>query len=280
MIYLQTVDFTSENMENEKNIPESELRKERKEATSFEEGLQMATTHIKDKLRLTKSRPLIVLVNGLTGSGKSHFAMLLESRLVSENVKGVHVETDLYQNQRFTPEEFAVHKIAWEHGEEFTRHNMKTRKDEIVTEKPDVVIISGGGASPEHALIYGDLKVVMQGDPLERIGSRIFRDHIQHTDAKPDPEHFMHELANPKSRDDNILKEFEEHKGTVRRYLENADLIVKNTTRRDEPNFKLTIEKNKLHFVATHENTNYDILEPVTLERLERLKQALEIKDD
>ena len=253
--------------------PENKKREQR-EVSSVEEGLNLTLEHIRVKLGQTQSRPLIVFVNGETGSGKSSFSMSLENLLISQGINGVDIETDLYQDDRFSEAEFSEQKSAWEQGQSFTRHNLQTREDETVS-NPDVVIVTGGGASFEHTGIKSDFNVVMLVKPIDRVARRITRDHIKQTDTKPNPEHFLRELSEPEDPSHDVLDRFETHKQEVAEFLRDANLVVRNF----EPNrdLDLAIEDHTLHFTATHDGKRYDIVQPVSPERLARLKKIFDL---
>lgn len=251
-----------------------QIVKEQKEIASVEEGLSVALEGLQKKLEQTKSRPLVVFINGETGSGKSTFSMSLENLLASHNIKAIDVETDLYQNDRFSESEFAEHKVAWEQGQPFTRHNLQTRQDETVI-NPDIIMVTGGGANVKHLGMTSDFNIVLVGNPLDRIARRITRDHIKKTDTTPNPDHFLRELGEPEDPADDLLDRMEAHRKELVTFISDADLIIKN----NKPNkdLSLTIENNTLHFTAVHDGTTYDIVQPISPERLARIKDVLKI---
>ena len=82
-----------------------------------------------------------------------------------------------------------------------------------------MVIVTGGGASPEHTGIKSDFNVVILAKPIDRVARRIIRDHIKQTDAEPNPEHFLGELSEPGDPAHDILDRFETHKQEVIEFM-------------------------------------------------------------
>ncbi len=244
------------------------------EAVPFELGLQATFLSVKQKLSQNKRRPMVVFVNGLTGVGKASFSFRLEDLLNAEQISVAHIETDLYLNDRFSGEDFLEHKQAWEQGRPFTRHNLRTRQDEAVEQKPDVVIISGSGAAEEHVGARADLSVLLVADPLVRLARRITRDHVKKSGITPDPRKFLKDLSDPPEGETDLLSEFEQHRGELGKLRQKPDLVIDNS-KLTGTELKFEILDDSLHFVAEHLGVKYDVSEPISPDRRDRLKHSL-----
>lgn len=275
-----------------KNVEEQHLEIENpRQIEGLTTGLLAVVLETQQRLKDTSKRPLVIIIYGLAGAGKSTSAEMLQSTFSQMGMKAIYIERDDYgegevgKDVMYSNEDFTKQQMAWRKGENFeiydrTHVNEKGEKKPQKREQPagqtDVVIVDGI-YDPEQEIIEPDgLEVYMEVPFMTRLARKCLRDHIANGDGQEwTLDSFMDQLVAPDSSDGDLLVHLleQEKEGAVARAK--SEIIIMNNELKNDP--KIWLEGNVIHFFAQYQNNEYKAERTLTPERIALIKSIIQI---